>query len=336
MSVFESAYFYRTSDVSKGTALLNDAEMTGGVETLANGWMRLDVGNDMGQNLFRLAHSNSQLLLCWLYTQDHGWSFWLFDRSACVSKYDCMLSDCDTLEEMTFDDSSVAYDRMAELAPHVQKPTFLSTLKAICNPPPHIFADFENPPAYQFLDLLRLPRPLAWNDPSLSDTGFVERVADICELAEHSDVGRSVTQILDDSANDTLLGRWQLVREEFAGINRTNDPATEIEWHFKKGEVEFLFRDNTRQRWTYTVRNDTYPKQITLEFRWSSKASAGQLKDIARLMKQNKDSMRTTGIYKIEGASLHVCVDLLWKQRPSTFRTTHEGRERLVILSRLP
>lgn len=339
MSEFASAYFLRTSDPVEGDALLARAGVEGEFEELVeNGWILLAADWILGQSPERLAMFNSGVLLWWVYSQDYGWSFRVFEGAATVSKYDCEIAECEPQDEMQFDDTLVDYARLAALAPFPADAEFQARLKAILQPDLSSFMDLDNPPSHQFLDLLKLPRPLSWpaTAPRTEEAFPPARLQTplMPSVVRDADIDPDLLEPEADKSpfDSALLGRWKVVREEGSG---NWVPPTVVEWLITEEAIEYHFSDGTRAFFTYSVRLGKSPQQIDWTFERHSRMSRAELKEMRRSMNQDAIRMQSLGIYCFKDSMLYVRQGG-YGVRPRNFELTPGSGGRLIVLGRIP
>lgn len=323
MSEFASTYFLRSPDPAEGAALLERAGVEGEAELVENGWIRLDADVLVTDVANHLVAFNSGVLLWWLYSQDHGWSFRVFEGAACVATYDCELSDCEPSEEMQFDDTLVDYARLAAFVPLSPKDDFQVRLKALLQPDLSSFMDLDDPPSLQFLDLLGLPRPLTWPAiaPPRRKTSGLENPQ-----------GPLTPRVVQDASIDPdLLGYWSVVREEVAG-SVVNPQLSPVEWVFREREFELVEHNGAFQRLAYSVRKECSPKQIE----WATLAYPGMIQSHLSRLRRMVDvgGFTSFGIYTKTGSQFMICFGE--GNRPQSFQSAAAESSHLVVLDRSP
>lgn len=123
MSEFSETYNLLSSEQQHGVALLEAAQIEGFVFEPANGWVTILPRSEFGQPLPVLIKANNGVLLEYLYDEDSGWQFALFEGSNVVSAYSCVwLDETDWGDDsIRIDDGALNLDRVVEIVSRIKQ-----------------------------------------------------------------------------------------------------------------------------------------------------------------------------------------------------------------------
>lgn len=89
MSEFSESYHLRGSSRRDAVALLGRAGLAGYVFPALDGWVSLVAEGEPFKPNRRLIAANHGVLLRWVYGDDHGWEFNVFEAKKAIIKYQC-------------------------------------------------------------------------------------------------------------------------------------------------------------------------------------------------------------------------------------------------------
>lgn len=116
MSEFSESYHLRSEHHQDAIDLLHALERRGYVYRSTNGWVTFVVEASTFEPDAQIVAAAPQPLLHYVFTEDHGWSFTLYDRGAVVSCYRCSWSD----DELQVDDAAYSRAHLLQVIPVVQ------------------------------------------------------------------------------------------------------------------------------------------------------------------------------------------------------------------------
>ena len=147
MSEFSESFHLRSDSQQNGEDLLRRAGLTGAVFSAVRGWVTVVPESELYEAVDQMVASNQGLLLHYLYAEDHGWQFELYEDSSTICKYECGWDP-----EFAINDSEM---NQSVLVPLLVEKSCEGALESILHP-----ADLEavimDLPAYRFANLVGL------------------------------------------------------------------------------------------------------------------------------------------------------------------------------------
>ncbi|QHW31680.1 hypothetical protein GZH47_13065 [Paenibacillus rhizovicinus] len=110
MSEFSESYHLVSGKQEEGAALLRKAGLSGYVFPARNNWVTLLPSGGIFEYNEDLIAKNGGILLHYVYAEDHGWSFTLYERTSQIAHYSCYWE-----EEIVHDRSELNLDAMMGL-----------------------------------------------------------------------------------------------------------------------------------------------------------------------------------------------------------------------------
>ena len=89
MSEFSESYHLRGATRGEATSLLSRAGLAGFVFPALDGWVSFVAEGESFKPNKRLLNSSQGVLLRWVFGDDHGWEFNVFDRAKKICDYNC-------------------------------------------------------------------------------------------------------------------------------------------------------------------------------------------------------------------------------------------------------
>ncbi|QCT04351.1 hypothetical protein E6C60_3641 [Paenibacillus algicola] len=146
MSEFSESYHLMAVDRETAIELIKKSGNKGYVFEEKNGWVTFLIdgpGFDINESVVRC---NSGLLAHYIYAEDHGWQFQIFNKDKIVFDYKCDWSD-----EIIIDKDCFDLEVINELI--VSQGNETSNIEEIFDIDEY---DFEDPPAYQLAEKIGL------------------------------------------------------------------------------------------------------------------------------------------------------------------------------------
>ncbi|WP_342564943.1 hypothetical protein NST84_07300 [Paenibacillus sp. FSL R7-0345] len=106
MSEFSQSYHLLGSK-EKAIELINRAGEQGYVFEDDNRWTTFVISGDEFRPSDSIVESNKDLLVHYVYAEDHGWNLSIFKQSALIFKFDCSWDESD-IEDFEFDEEELA------------------------------------------------------------------------------------------------------------------------------------------------------------------------------------------------------------------------------------
>jgi hypothetical protein len=181
MSELSETYNLLSDRQEEGVALLDGARIEGFVFPPTNGWITLLPRSEFGQPIPPLIEANTGTLLEYLYDEESGWRFVLFEGSGVVSTYSCSWLDWGNWDDdaIRIDDGTLDIDRVVDVASR-GKPVTRDEVERVLHPKIEqrttpegatyaTFADWDGwdeHPAFTFAELLGLQhyRWMRWGE----------------------------------------------------------------------------------------------------------------------------------------------------------------------------
>jgi hypothetical protein len=138
MSEFSASYHIRTNDKTKVVDLIKDSDNKGYVFEETNGWVTFLIDGPAFNINESVLLCNPGLLVHYIYAEDHGWEFRVFNKDEMIFEYKCDWTDEITIEKELFD-VSIIKELIASQGNSIRDVEELFDLNDF---------DFEEPPAY--------------------------------------------------------------------------------------------------------------------------------------------------------------------------------------------
>ena len=147
MSEFSESFHLRSDSQQNGEDLLRRAGLTGAVFSPVRGWVTVVPESEMYEAVDQIVASNQGLLLHYLYAEDHGWQFEVYEGSSTICKYECGWD-----AELAINDSEM---NQSVLVPLLVEESCERALESILHPA-DLDAVIMDPPAYRFANVVGL------------------------------------------------------------------------------------------------------------------------------------------------------------------------------------
>jgi len=147
MSEFSESFHLRSDNQQDGVELLKKAGFKGAVFSPVRGWVTVIPDSGLLEAVEQMAAANKGLLLHYLYAEDHGWQFALYENDNQISKYECGWPD-----ELVIEDSGVNQSAMVKLLAEESRQAEMENILH----PEDLEAIIAYPPAYRFANLVGL------------------------------------------------------------------------------------------------------------------------------------------------------------------------------------
>jgi hypothetical protein len=89
MSEFSESFHVRSSKQADGVDLLRRAGLGGAVFSAVRGWVTVVPEGELCEAVDQMVGANQGILLHYLYAEDHGWQFELYENSSAICRYQC-------------------------------------------------------------------------------------------------------------------------------------------------------------------------------------------------------------------------------------------------------
>jgi len=147
MSEFSESFHLRTDKQADGVNLLQRAGLCGAVFSASRGWVTIVPESGLCEAVAQMVGANEGVLLHYLYAEDHGWQFELYDSRTAICKYECGWD-----EELAINDAETD---QSELVPLLVEESCEGALESILHPA-DIDAVIMESPAYRFANVVGL------------------------------------------------------------------------------------------------------------------------------------------------------------------------------------
>lgn len=190
MSEFSQSY-HLLSSTETAIELINQAGKQGFIFEDDNRWTTFVILGDEFKPSDAIIESNKDVLIHYVYAEDHGWSLSIFKQSALVFKFDCSWDETN-IEDFGFDEEELAeYFGDGELSVPLGEMFDLDVVKKLVEEAGNVTSDLEylftkdpevifameSPSAYQIAEKLGIIN-YAWisADSLDEDDGFYKNV----------------------------------------------------------------------------------------------------------------------------------------------------------------
>ncbi|WP_448532650.1 hypothetical protein [Parathermosynechococcus lividus] len=116
MSEFSESYHLRSEQQGDAIEILRSVQCNGYVYRPSNGWVTFLAEGSTFEPDERIVAAAVHPLLHYVYAEDYGWGFTLYNHGAVVSRYHCNWGD----DELHVDDSEYSRANLQQVVPSVQ------------------------------------------------------------------------------------------------------------------------------------------------------------------------------------------------------------------------
>ncbi|MHC4158697.1 MAG: hypothetical protein ACYSSO_06430, partial [Planctomycetota bacterium] len=88
MSEFSESFHLRSNSQQNGEDLLKRAGLKGAVFSPVRGWVTVVPESELYEAVDQMVGANQRVLLHYLYAEDHGWQFEVYEGSSAICKYE--------------------------------------------------------------------------------------------------------------------------------------------------------------------------------------------------------------------------------------------------------
>ncbi|MFD0589271.1 hypothetical protein ACFQZE_14875 [Paenibacillus sp. GCM10027627] len=112
MSEFSSSYHFKTDDRAKAVELIKNSGNRGFAFEETNGWVSFLIEGPLFDIHPSVIQSNPGLIVHYMYAEDHGWQFRVFNKQELAFEYKCDWTD-EIVEEKTLFDLTIIKELIA-------------------------------------------------------------------------------------------------------------------------------------------------------------------------------------------------------------------------------